>query len=119
EMTTVLTHTRESGVAGVGGRISADYPSEALEARVTPRGDFIWTGYDAVVPTLQDVDSLPGANMAFWRSALVDIGGFDRAFSKTISWRHETDLGLREQARGYRLVFDSNLLVSHRPARWY
>src|SRR5207244_1746336 len=59
------------------------------------------------------------ANMAFWRSALVDIGGFDKTFSKTISWRHETDLGLRVQARGYRLVFDSNLVVSHRAARWY
>jgi glycosyltransferase involved in cell wall biosynthesis len=118
EIASVLAETRERGVAGVGGRISPDYPSEKLDACLTPRGDLIWSGYDVVVPGLPQVDFLPGANMAFWRSVLRDAGGFDRSFSRTISWRHETDVSLRVRSRGYRLVFDSKLVVLHRAARW-
>jgi glycosyltransferase involved in cell wall biosynthesis len=117
-MVSTLVNTRDQGVGGVGGRISADYPVSELEARATRRGDLIWSGYDAVVPGLQRVDFLPGANMAFWRKALIEAGGFDTAFSRRISWRHETDLAFRVQSRGHRLVFDSDLVVSHRAARW-
>ena len=118
EMTRVLLETRDRGVAGVGGRISSDYPNDDLEVRLSARGDLLWTGFDAVVFGLRDVESLPGANMAFWRCALLDIGGFDKRFSKTMSWRHETDVSVRVRSKGHRLVFDSDLVVLHRAARW-
>lgn len=119
EMAGVLTARRGENVIGVGGRVSTDYPDEELKARVSKNGEMIWTGSNVVVPGLQDVDFLPGANMAFWRSALLEIGGFDAGFSRQISWRHETDVCVRLRGRGFRLLYDSKLVVSHYAARWY
>lgn len=118
ELSSTLVNGREEKVVGVGGRISPDYPCEELSARLSNKGELIWSGSNVLVSEPQDVDFLPGANMAFWRSKLQEIGGFDCNFSRTISWRHETDVGLRARSRGYRLVYDPRLVVFHRAARW-
>jgi len=113
-----LVTRRSEGITGVGGRVSPDYPLEDLQAKLSSGGDLIWTGSNVLVSQPQDVDFLPGANMAFWRDALMKAGGFDRNFSRTISWRHETDVCLRVRRNGCRLSYDPGVLVFHRAARW-
>jgi len=113
-----LVERRVENVVGVGGRISTDYPTEGLKAQVRADGEMIWSGSNVIVPEPQDVDFLPGANMAFWRNALLEIGGFDPLFSRQISWRHETDVCVRLRLKGLRLLYDSRLVVFHYAARW-
>jgi len=118
ELSNVLVERRVENVIGVGGRVSTDYPTEELRAQVRADGEMIWSGSNAVVPESRDVDFLPGANMAFWRNALMEVGGFDSRFSRQISWRHETDICVRLRLKGYRLLYDSKLVVFHYAARW-
>jgi GT2 family glycosyltransferase len=114
----ILEQGRPDGVIGTGGHISGEYPVDNFEASVSSTGELRWTGFGLFSSPPCDVDHLPGCNMAFWRDALVEIGGFDTRFSKTISWRHETDVCLRLRRQGYRLIYDPQLAVLHRGARW-
>jgi cellulose synthase/poly-beta-1,6-N-acetylglucosamine synthase-like glycosyltransferase len=118
QIASTLTQGKPQGVIGTGGRISGEYPLENFEASVSPTGELRWTGFGPVSSPPCEVDHLPGCNMAFWRDALLEIGGFDTRFSKTISWRHETDVCLRLRRQGYRLIYDPRLVVLHRAARW-
>jgi GT2 family glycosyltransferase len=56
--------------------------------------------------------------MAFWRHCLLDVKGFDRAYTKRGCWREETDLCVRVRAKGYRIFYSSAAQVAHRAARW-
>jgi len=118
QIASLLEQGRPQGVIGTGGRISGEYPLDNFEASVSPTGELRSTGFGVFSSPPRDVDHLPGCNMAFWRDALLEIGGFDSRFSKTISWRHETDVCLRLRQRGYRLTYDPSLVVLHRGARW-
>ena len=62
---------------------------------------------------LDDVtaEHVPGCNMAFWREALLAIGGFDPTFIKA---GDDVDLCWRLQARGWRIGFAPAALVWHR-----
>jgi glycosyltransferase involved in cell wall biosynthesis len=118
QIASILEQGRPQGVIGTGGHISGEYPLDNFEASVSPTGELRWTGFGLFSSPPRDVDHLPGCNMAFWRDALLEIEGFDSRFSKTISWRHETDVCLRLRRRGYRLTYDPTLVVLHRGARW-
>jgi glycosyltransferase involved in cell wall biosynthesis len=118
QIASILEQGRPLGVVGAGGHISGEYPLDKFEASVSPTGELQWTGFGLFSSPPCDVDHLPGCNMAFWRDALLEIGGFDNRFSKTISWRHETDVCLRLRRRGHRLTYDPRLVVLHHGARW-
>lgn len=118
QIAAILVQGKPQGVIGTGGRISGEYPLDKFEATVSSTGELRWTGFGPVASPPCDVDHLPGCNMAFWRDALLEIGGFDARFSKTISWRHETDVCLRLRRLGHRLIYDPSLVVLHRGARW-
>jgi cellulose synthase/poly-beta-1,6-N-acetylglucosamine synthase-like glycosyltransferase len=118
QIVSILDQGRAEGVIGTGGHISGEYPLTKFEASVSSTGELRWTGFGLFSSPACDVDHLPGCNMAFWRGALLAIGGFDTRFSKTISWRHETDVCVRLRHRGYRLTYDPRLVVVHRGARW-
>lgn len=108
----------EEGVAGIGGRVSPEYPEHALEARMGKSGDLFWSSFNASPPTVQEVDYLPGGNMAFWRRALLEVRGLDTRYTKTVCWREETDVCLRLRRRGYRLLYDGEARIIHRAIRW-
>jgi glycosyltransferase involved in cell wall biosynthesis len=108
----------QNGATGSGGRISPSYPERTLQSEVLPNGDLRWTGSNADVPGFPEVHQIPGGNMAFWRKPLLEIGGFDAAFSKRGVWREDTDVCVRLIARGNRLLNNSKALVEHRAARW-
>lgn len=118
QISSILMERKSQGVIGTGGHISGEYPLERFEASISATGELLWTGFGLVSSPPCDVDHLPGCNMAFWRDALLEIGGFDTRFSKTMSWRHETDLCLRLRREGYRLIYDPGLVVLHCGARW-
>lgn len=118
QISSILMERKSQGVIGTGGHISGEYPLERFEASLSSTGELLWTGFGLVSSPPCEVDHLPGCNMAFWRDALLKIGGFDTRFSKTMSWRHETDLCLRLRRKGYRLIYDPGLVVLHRGARW-
>jgi glycosyltransferase involved in cell wall biosynthesis len=118
QIASILIQGKPQGVIGAGGRISGEYPLEKFEAGLSPTGELRWSGFGPISSPPIDVDHLPGCNMAFWRDALLGIGGFDPHFSRIISWRHETDVCLRLRRQGHRLIYDPELFVLHRGARW-
>lgn len=117
-LATIVKTLSTAGVGGVGGRVSSDYPETSLQATLSPAGDLIWTGSNCEIPQPQDVEYIPGGNMAFHRSVLVAAGAFDRSYSRWGVWREETDACVRVRRHGYRLLFDSKMKIHHRAARW-
>ena len=109
---------QEQGVGGVGGRVSPEYPEPDLEAGMGRGGDLRWSGFNASPPKIQEVDHLPGGNMAFWRKALLEVRGLDARYTRRGSWREDTDLCVRLRLRGYRLLYDGQAQIIHRAARW-
>jgi mycofactocin glycosyltransferase len=117
-LTRLVSALSSTGVGGAGGRVSPDYPEPVLEAEMLPGGEMKWSGYNSVPPGLQEVDHLPGGNMAFWRRALVEVGGLDTEYTRRGSWREDTDLCVRLRHKGYRLIYDGQARISHRAVRW-
>ena len=109
---------QEQGVGGVGGRVSPEYPEPDLEAGMGRGGDLRWSGFNASPPKIQEVDHLPGGNMAFWRKALLEVRGLDTRYTRRGSWREDTDLCVRLRIKGYRLLYDGQAQIIHRAARW-
>jgi GT2 family glycosyltransferase len=63
-----------------------------------------------------EVDHLVGCNMSFRRKALEQVGGFDTRYTLT-NLREETDLCVRVQRAGWRLLFVPSMVVLHFSAR--
>jgi GT2 family glycosyltransferase len=55
-------------------------------------------------------EHVPGCNMAFWKWALEEIGGFDPVFQKA---GDDVDVCWRLQQRGYRIGFSPSAFVWH------
>ena len=64
------------------------------------------------VQARQDVQHLLGANMAFRRAILLDLGGFDEEWPGT-SMAEDSDIALRVRRAGWSLVFDPAAQVVH------
>ncbi|MEU2201879.1 glycosyltransferase family 2 protein [Isoptericola sp. NPDC019482] len=103
-------------VVGVGGRIVNGQPGETEEGldrigRLLPDGRL--TGYFAADPGRDvDVDHLLGACMSFRRPALLDVGGVHGRYPFPCVCE-ETDISLRQRARGRRIVFAPRAVVRH------
>jgi glycosyltransferase involved in cell wall biosynthesis len=106
------------GAGGAGGRVSPDYPDDSLIAEVEPDGRMLSSGNSSSLPGVHEVAFVPGGNMAFWRRSMVEVKGFDGAYTKRGCWREETDLCVRLRSRGYRIFYTSAAEVGHRGARW-
>lgn len=118
-----LAHYADATVGAVGGPADNFWRGDYLPKRaVEPVGSIAWYGrvrgnmYDHVpewrARPPRDVDHLVGYNMSLRRAA------FDRfeAGLKPYWQMFEMDACLQVKARGYRVVFDFDLVVEHRPS---
>jgi cellulose synthase/poly-beta-1,6-N-acetylglucosamine synthase-like glycosyltransferase len=108
----------EEGVAGVGGRVSPEYPEPVLEAGMGRGGELKWSGFNVLPAKVEEVEHLPGGNMAFWRRALMEVHGLDARYTRRGSWREDSDLCVRLRHKGYRLLYDGEARIIHRAVRW-
>ena len=58
----------------------------------------------------REAEHIPGCNMAFWRSSLEEVGGFDTRFRVA---GDDVDLCWKLQARGWKLGFNPTAVVWH------
>jgi glycosyltransferase involved in cell wall biosynthesis len=96
----------EADVAGTQGRIRVPLPADRKP-----------TDWERNVKGLEDA-RWATADLAYRRSALESVGGFDERFRR--AYREDADLGLRLTAAGYRIVRGSRV-VDHPPGpadRW-
>ncbi|GAA1988047.1 hypothetical protein GCM10009718_27000 [Isoptericola halotolerans] len=106
----------DARVAGVGGRIVNGQPGEDRDGldrigRLLPDGRLL--GHFTADPGRTiGVDHLLGANMSFRRSALLEVGGVHGQYPGPCVCE-ETDISLRQRARGRRLVFNPRAVVRH------
>ncbi|WP_374651119.1 glycosyltransferase family 2 protein [Dongia sp.] len=102
-----------SRIGYVTGRISlhdpTDYPATINESRVPrafPRARYLPPG------------ALMGANMAFRRDVLIDIGGFDPLFGAGALFPAEDcDAAARASLAGWDGCYDPNIVVAHHHGR--
>lgn len=97
---------RQGGFAGIGGHNLLPPDDSALAAAVmaAPGGPLQVMLDDRVA------EHLPGCNMAFWREALLAVGGFDPSFRRA---GDDVDLCWRMQAAGRVLGFSPGGFVWH------
>ena len=96
----------DSGFAGIGGHnfLPSDDSSVAAAVLVSPGGPA------HVMLTDREAEHIPGCNMAFYKWALADVGGFDPIFRKA---GDDVDLCWRLQQRGGKLGFSPAGFVWH------
>lgn len=118
--TNILISYSHRNIGGVGGRVIPYGTSTSYFVRTKNKevgkihtDGLILGNFDISLPTLKEVDHLPGCNMSFRKDLLMKIGGFDENFMGN-SFRDDTDLSLRIKRIGYRLVYQSNALVWHK-----
>ena len=92
--------------AGMGGHnlLPADDSFTAAAVMVSPGGPA------HVMLTDREAEHIPGCNMAFLRSALVAIGGFDPIYRKA---GDDVDICWRLQQAGYKIGFSPSAFVWH------
>ena len=119
---TLASYFGDSSVGAVGGRIlnfvggraSACNYSGGPVARVTWYGRTLSRLHDVPLKRIvEDVDFLPGANMCFRRAALPRM---DDRLDQGMAPGYEMALCLAARRGGWRVVFDSDALVTHYPA---
>lgn len=108
---------REQEVGAVAGRTCNGHPGESAEGvdnigRLLPDGQL--TGFFAADPgDAIDVAHGIGANMAFRKQVLGELGGFRDDFLGVGGVREDTDAFFRVGALGYRIVFSPAGAVNH------
>lgn len=119
---TLAPHFGDASVGAVGGRIlnfsggrtSASNYSGGPVARITWYGRTLSRLHDIPLTRIvEDVDFLPGANMCFRRAALPRM---DDRLDRGMAPGFEMALCLAVRRGGWRVVFDSDALVTHYPA---
>ncbi len=105
-------------VAAVGGRTRNNIPGEEDYphpiGRYLPEGR-LTDGFASCPDSPVEVDHGIGANMAFRRAILADLGGFRDDYPGT-ALREDTDMFLRVRAIHGRVLFVPEALVDHLPA---
>lgn len=96
----------ESGAAGVGGPNLVP-PSDNWLAKCVYRSP---GGPTQVMLDDTSAEHIPGCNMAFWKQALDEIGGFDPVFTAA---GDDVDICWRLLERGHRLGFSPSAVVWH------
>lgn len=106
----------DEDVVGVGGRIVNGKPGEETEdldriGRLLPDGT-LTGGFTADPGRQVDVDHLLGASMSYRRAALLDVGGVHGRYPGPCVCE-ESDIALRQRARGRRLVYRPSAVSRH------
>ncbi len=112
EWLTYLADTfSRGGYAGVGGP-NLPPPGDGLVAECVASAP---GGPVHVLVTDREAEHIPGVNMAFWKSALEEVGGFDPVFRVA---GDDVDICWRLQERGLKLGFAPAAVVwhHHRPS---
>jgi GT2 family glycosyltransferase len=105
---TYLARTfQSSDVVGVGGP-NLPPAEDAWIPEIVARSP---GGPTHVLLSDDEAEHIPGCNMAFWRQALIDVGGFDPVFRAA---GDDVDICWRLQDAGHRIGFASSALVWHR-----
>lgn len=96
----------EGEFAGVGGPnlLPPEDPAVASAVMVSPGGPA------HVMLTDREAEHIPGCNMAFWKSALAEVGGFDPQFTKA---GDDVDMCWRLQQAGMKIGFSPAAFVWH------
>ncbi len=118
-LASLTSHFADPAVAGVGGRVlpSWDEPPPAWLPE-----EFWWVigcSYRGLPTEVARVRNPIGANMAFRREVLDDVGGFDTDFGRvgtSTGHNEETELGVRVAARrpGAVILYEPAAVVDHR-----
>ncbi|MBI4169110.1 MAG: glycosyltransferase family 2 protein [Acidobacteria bacterium] len=114
-------HYLDDTVGGVGGRDVIWLDGRVLEREVREVGRVHWVGrlignHHERATGSRDVDYLKGCNMSYRRGALSPL---DARLSGPIPYGFEIDLGLQARRRGWRIVYDPEVLVDHYPSTNY
>jgi GT2 family glycosyltransferase len=113
----LLDTFEDPGVSAVAGRTCNAQLGEELEGadligRLLPDGRL--TGFFAADPGVNlEVDHGIGANMAFRRKILGELGGFRDDFGGVGGVREDTDVFLRVRSLGGRTLFSPDAVVDH------
>ena len=121
--TVIGVFEQQSDVVAVGGpAISVDDDLEPVrevvrdpenQNRIDAFGRTVSRGKNWLPPEPVDTERLEGANMAFRREALVDVGGFDLDYDRGPAKFEEVETMARLVRRGGRLVYHPDALVYH------
>lgn len=95
-----------SNVVGVGGP-NLPPPSDPMNAQAVARAP---GGPSHVLLTDDRAEHIPGCNMAFWRQALIEAGGFDPIYTTA---GDDVDLCWRLLDRGHAIAFHPAAVVWH------
>jgi GT2 family glycosyltransferase len=119
----VRTFEENPDVAAVGGpavRVDEDLrPTSEIvrdpenQNRINGYGETVSRVENWIPPAPVETQRLGGANMAFRRSVLVELGGFDLAYDLGPAKLEETDLMARLVRRGDPLIYHPEALVYH------
>lgn len=107
----------DSSVGAVGGRALNDQPDEAKQGvdqigRLKRNGELV--GYFAADPgKIIEVDHVMGCNMSFRREVLAKLGGFREDYPGISGVREDSDMCLRVQRAGYKILFNPAAVVDH------
>lgn len=108
----VVNGFADETIGGVTGRViehTIPEQNTPLIGRLSPGGEILGT-FNNHYPNIIDVDYMPGCNMAFRRSIIQEIGGFDPLMHFS---REDQELCLRARAAGHRLIFVPSVVVTH------
>src|SRR4051812_23216857 len=100
---------RDPELAGVGGRVLLHNPLDSAVTLRTRSDRYQLSGTEDLM------SGIPGCNMAFRRTALLAVGGFDPDFGAgaVLQSAEDTDFLFRALKQGLKLVYCPNILASH------
>lgn len=106
----------DPGVGGVGGRV---LPNWETGAPGWFPDEFLWVvgcSYVGLPEEQAEIRNPIGANMAFRRTLMTDVGGFREEVGRVGSIPvgcEETELSIQVRRRGHRILYAPDALVSH------
>ncbi|WP_436794059.1 glycosyltransferase [Actinospongicola halichondriae] len=106
----------DDSVGGVGGRVLPDW--ETAQPGWFP-DEFLWVvgcSYVGLPEVETEIRNPIGANMAFRRTLMTDVGGFREEVGRVGAVPvgcEETELSIQVRRQGHRIVYSPDALVSH------
>lgn len=122
-LATISRYVSDPSIGAIGGRILnfLDGRTSAATYAYGPVAKITWYGrtlsrlHDIPLSRIVDhVDFLPGANMCFRRVACPEV---DRRLDRGMAPGFEMALCMAVRRAGWRIIFDSDALVTHYPAK--
>ena len=111
-------YKRNPAVGGVGGRDHMYRDGRFIDGKKKTVGKFLWFGAIAGNHHLgfgdaREVDHFKGANMSFRRKALEGLCFDKRLRGQGAQYRNDMALCLAVKRKGWKLIYDPNMIVEH------